>query len=90
MLISGIKVGNRFRKDIGNITSLEQSINEIELLHAVLVNENNELIAGNRRLKAAKQQGWIYINDKVVNLKSILGGEFHESVLRKDFTITAC
>lgn len=45
MLIHYIKIGKRFRKDIGDITSLADSIKNIGLLHAVVVNENNELVA---------------------------------------------
>jgi ParB family transcriptional regulator, chromosome partitioning protein len=52
MKISDIKIGNRFRKDLGDIQNLADSIREIGLLQPVVVNENNDLIAGQRRIEA--------------------------------------
>ena len=56
--ISEIKIGQRFRKDLGDIDSLAESIKEIGLLHPPVVNERNELVAGYRRLEACKLLGW--------------------------------
>src|SRR4249920_1005230 len=88
MLIKDIKIGKRFRKKVGDIKPLAQSIKEIGLLHPVVINENDELIAGARRLEACKLLGYEEIPVNVVNLKDLLKGEFHENALRKDFTIT--
>jgi ParB family transcriptional regulator, chromosome partitioning protein len=56
--IADIKIGPRFRKDLGDIDTLARSIAEIGLLHPVVINQNNELIAGARRLQACKSLGW--------------------------------
>jgi N6-adenosine-specific RNA methylase IME4 len=86
MKIIDIKVGNRFRKDLGQIQTLVKSIQEIGLLQPVVLNQNNELIAGQRRLEAAKILGWDDIPANVVNLDDIEKGELHENAVRKDFT----
>jgi ParB family transcriptional regulator, chromosome partitioning protein len=86
--ISDIKVGNRFRKDLGDIDSLAQSIQDIGLLHPIVVNENNQLVAGQRRLEAYKRLGWSEIPCVVVNIKDMLKGEYIENTARKDFTFS--
>ena len=43
MLIKDIKIGSRFRKEVGDIKPLAQSIKEIGLLHPVVINENDEV-----------------------------------------------
>ena len=80
-----IKVGVRFRKDLGDIDALAKSIGEIGLLHPIVVNENNELIAGVRRLEACKKLGWTDIPVHIVNLAEIRKGQIDENVVRKDF-----
>ena len=88
MTISDIKVGNRFRKDLGDIDSLAKSIEEIGLLHPIVVNENNELVAGHRRIEAAKKLGWTQISCTVVNISDLIKGELQENIARKDFTFS--
>lgn len=68
MKITDIKIGNRFRKDLGDIQTLANSIQEIGLLQPIVVNQNNELIAGQRRLEACgKILGWTEIPVTIVN-----------------------
>jgi ParB family transcriptional regulator, chromosome partitioning protein len=57
MNIKDIKIGDRFRKDLGDIKTLASSIQEIGLLQPKVVNQDNELIAGQRRLEACKLLG---------------------------------
>lgn len=87
MKISEIKIGNRFRKNLGNITTLVNSIKQIGLLHPIVINENNELIAGQRRIEAYRQLGKKEIPVTKVNLQDIVTGEFHENAIRKSFTL---
>lgn len=84
--ISQIKVGQRFRKELGSLNELKESIEEIGLLHPIVTDEQGTLIAGFRRLEACKQLGWTHIPVHVVPLKDLLKGEFHENAVRKDFT----
>lgn len=63
-----------------------QSIKEVGILHPVVVNNNKELIAGQRRIEAAKRLGWPNIPVNIVNISNIIVGEFHENAVRKGFT----
>src|SRR4051812_5308752 len=86
--IKDVIKGNRFRKDLGDIDSLAQSIDEIGLLHPIVINENNELVAGQRRLEACKKLGYTRIACRVLNISDIIKGEFQENCARKDFTFS--
>jgi ParB/Sulfiredoxin domain len=86
MKISDIKIGKRFRQDLGDIQKLAQSIKEIGLLHPVVVNENKELIAGRRRIAAYEILGYEDIDVTVVNLNDIQKAEISENTIRKNFT----
>ena len=48
------KVGNRFRKDLGDIQTLANSIKEDGLLQSPLINNDCELVDGQRRIEACK------------------------------------
>lgn len=83
--ISDIKVGPRFRKDLGDLDTLAKSIQEIGLLHPVVINQNNELIAGARRLEACKSLGWNEVPVTFVPIQDIIKGELDENTVRMDF-----
>jgi ParB family chromosome partitioning protein len=85
-LLSEIHIGTRHRKDLGDISALARSIDQIGLLHPVVVTPDLELIAGRRRLEAVKELGWTKVPIHVVSLEEILRGEHAENVQRKDFT----
>ena len=57
ILIDSVIITNRTRKDFGDINSLAESISAIGLLQPIVINENNELIDGQRRIKAYVQLG---------------------------------
>jgi ParB-like chromosome segregation protein Spo0J len=88
MKIADIKVGERHRKEMGDIAALAASIGETGLLHPVVVSRDGKLIAGERRLLAAQQLGWTEVPVTVVDLDNIVHGEFAENTERKDFTYT--
>lgn len=88
MNIADIKIGDRFRKSIGSLSSLVASIKEVGLLHPIVVSEKGELIAGVRRIEAAKLLGWTEIPATVVNLSDLRKGEVQENLVRKDFTFS--
>ena len=60
--ISDIKVKKRVRKDLGELDALKQSLRTYGLLNPITLNSKYELIAGERRLEAAKAIGWENIN----------------------------
>lgn len=84
--IDSVIVTNRTRKDFGDIKSLAESISAVGLLQPIVINENNELIDGQRRIKAYIQLGIKEIPYYRVSLEQIILGEFHANSNRKDFT----
>ena len=86
MKIEDIKIGDRFRKDLGDLQTLAKSIQEIGLLQPIVVNQDNELIVGQRRLEACKILGQTEVSTTIVNLDDIIKGEYHENAVRKNFT----
>ena len=86
--ISDIKIGNRARKDMGDIAGLAASIADVGLLHPVVISKTGELIAGERRIRAFELLGKTKILVTVVDLAEIVRGEHAENEQRKDFTLT--
>lgn len=58
MNIDRIEIGFRYRKDLGDLRSLTESISEVGLPHPVVVTPEGRLIAGQRRLEACRRLGW--------------------------------
>jgi ParB family chromosome partitioning protein len=85
LAINKIKVRNRFRKTLGDIHSLAASIEEVGLLHPIVVRPDGRLIGGARRLAACKELGWTHVAVTFVDLKEVIRGEFAENAHRKDF-----
>lgn len=55
--IDSIVVGERRRQDLGDIPSLARSINDHGLIQPIVVNADNILVAGERRLRAHEHLG---------------------------------
>lgn len=85
MELDKIKIGNRFRKELGDIEGLVQSIKEVGLLQPIVIDEKNNLIAGLRRLTAFKELGYKDIPVNIVNIKNTLQGQYDENTARKNF-----
>lgn len=87
--ISDIKIKKRVRKDLGNLDDLKDSLRIYGLLNPITLNSKYELIAGERRLQAAKQLGWTSINANILdNISDVdqLEMEIEENNQRKEFT----
>ncbi len=82
--IDEIKVGKRARASVGKLFELIADINEIGLLHPIVITKDKQLIAGNRRLEACKMLHWKTIPATVVDLDLIARGELSENVHRLD------
>lgn len=84
--LDSIIITNRTRKDVGDLNSLAESISSVGLLQPIVINENNELVDGQRRILAYVQLGMKEIPFYLVSLKQIVMGELHANSNRKDFT----
>lgn len=83
--IAQIKVGARFRRELGDISALADSIGRIGLLHPIVITPDGTLVAGMRRLRAVHSLGWREIPVRVVDLEDLMQAEHDENVVRKDF-----
>jgi ParB family chromosome partitioning protein len=51
--LSEIRIGKRYRREMGDIGKLAASMEELGLLQPIVVTPDGTLIAGERRLRAA-------------------------------------
>lgn len=86
VLVADVIVGKRFRKDLGDVNAFAANIDEVGLLQPIVISPTNELICGQRRLEAAKQLGWEEIPARVLDVGSLLLGEWSENEYRKELT----
>ena len=87
--VDNIKIKKRVRKDMGDLDSLKESLRLYGLLNPITINERYELIAGHRRLEAAKALGWTTIDAQVVSVSdkiTLLEMELEENTQRADFS----
>lgn len=85
--LDAIVVGERYRRDPGDLAALAASIDALGLLHPIVIRPDGTLIAGARRLAAVALLGWTNVAVRVIDLDEIARGEFAENVCRKDFTL---
>jgi len=89
--INDIKVKKRIRKDMGDIAALADSMKRFGQISPILITKNNVLIAGGRRLEAARSLGWSTINAVVAEIPdevSKLEYELEENIQRRNFSQT--
>ena len=87
--LNEIKIGKRFREDMGNIEELAASIKEVGILQPISVDDKMHLLAGGRRIAAAKElklKSIPAVIQKVSGKLSAREIELIENVARKDFT----
>lgn len=83
-----IKIKRRIRKDLGSIYELKESMRKHGLINPVTLNKKNVLLAGYRRLMAARELGWTEIECTIVSANSSLEKfdiEVEENIVRKNF-----
>jgi ParB-like chromosome segregation protein Spo0J len=82
-----IRIGERHRRDMGDLEGLAASIATEGLLQPVGITEENLLVFGERRLRAVRDVlKQATIAARIVRVSSILAGEYAENEIRKDFT----
>jgi ParB family chromosome partitioning protein len=87
--IEDVIVRKRIRKDMGDIASLADSMKRFGQISPIILNRANVLIAGGRRLEAARFLGWRTINAVIMDITgdvSKLEYEVEENLQRRDFT----
>jgi ParB family chromosome partitioning protein len=86
--VEDVIVKNRIRKDLGDINSLAASMKQYGQISPIVISRKNVLIAGGRRLEAAKLLGWrtitAVISDAAGDLAK-LEMEVEENTQRRDF-----
>jgi len=76
---------------MGDITALADSMKRFGQISPILITKNNVLIAGGRRLEAARSLGWTSINAVIAEIPdelSKLEYELEENIQRRNFTPT--
>ena len=87
--INDIKVKKRIRKDMGDIDALAESMKRFGQISPIVISRKNVLIAGGRRLEAARSLGWRTINAVIADIPDELTKleyEVEENIQRRDFS----
>ena len=87
--IEDIKVKRRLRKEMGDISSLADSLKRFGQINPIVITKRNVLVAGERRLEAARSLGWRTINAVVADISdelTMVEYELEENAQRLDFT----
>jgi ParB family transcriptional regulator, chromosome partitioning protein len=80
---------DRQRRVLTDIDDLADSINRLGLINPITIDENNILIAGERRLAACTRLGWTHIPTQLFSdlpLTQRILVELEENIKRKDIT----
>jgi ParB family chromosome partitioning protein len=88
--VGDIIVKKRIRGDMGDIEALAESLKRFGQISPIVISKNNVLIAGGRRLEAAKSLGWRTINAVISESSGELERlelEVEENIQRRDFTM---
>ncbi|MBT4512677.1 MAG: ParB N-terminal domain-containing protein, partial [Chloroflexi bacterium] len=77
------------RRPLRNLEELAESIEQVGLLHPIIINENNRLLAGYHRLEACRSLGWADIPVHILRVDDIEEQlvEIDENLIRNELTI---
>ena len=84
--IKGLVVRKRVRNTMGDLTPLAESLRKHGLLNPIAITPQHVLIAGHRRLEAARQLGWETIPARIINQSDeleLMELELDENIHRK-------
>jgi ParB family chromosome partitioning protein len=87
--IDSIKVKERIRRDMGDISALADSMRRFGQISPIVISRKNVLIAGGRRLEAARSLGWSEIDAVFADISdklAMLEYEVEENMQRRSFT----
>ena len=83
-----IIIKDRHRKDLGNFDELMGNIKSYGLFQPIGITKDKELVFGYRRLCACMMLGYEEIEATIIDVPSIIEGEYIENTFRKNFTIS--
>ena len=89
ILVEDVKVKKRLRKDLGDINALAESLKRFGQINPIVITQKNVLVAGERRLEAARYLGWKTINAVIADISdelTMMEYELEENTQRRDFT----
>lgn len=89
--LKDIIIGDRYRKDMGDIEGLALNITENGILQPIIVTKANKLIDGHRRMQALEMLGETFATVSVMDITQddgIMRLEFDANEQRKPFTIS--
>ena len=88
MNINDIVVSNKYLRTNTNVDKLKKSIETVGLINPLIINDNNELIAGGRRYTAMKELGFDEVSVFKVSKNSLEQEliSIDENLVRKDLT----
>ncbi|AHE63040.1 ParB N-terminal domain-containing protein [Borrelia parkeri] len=84
-----IKIKKRIRQNIGDTSTLKESIKKHGLIYPIIIDKNKNLVAGFRRYQVLKELGYKEVDVKVIpteDKKILLEIELDENNARKSFT----
>jgi ParB family chromosome partitioning protein len=86
--IADITINTR-KRAIGDVSDLAKSIEQLGLLHPIVVTPGLRLVAGQRRLEACKQLGWTEIEATIATLDDLNAelAEIDENLIRAELTV---
>ena len=87
--IDSVIIKKRVRKNLRDLETLMESMRKFGQLSPIIINRNNELMAGERRLTAATKLGWNIIDAVVLDREEeldMLEIELEENISRNDLT----
>jgi ParB family chromosome partitioning protein len=87
--LKDVIVRKRIRRDMGDLTALAESMKRYGQISPIMVTRKNVLVAGGRRLEAAKSLGWKTINAVTVDVSGKLDKleyEIEENIQRQNFS----
>ena len=84
--IKDIIIKVRFRKEFGDIDVLADNISQLGLLQPIVINENNELLDGQRRILAFEKLARTEIPFFRIDLEKVVLGEYSANHYRKEWT----